>query len=248
MNDELVKMNYEHLRNETHVEYHDVVSTLINDYSPQSLHVEPQYAVYKSRFGVEVAALDVVHKSGFTGEAVEKDHARDITSHGFGAAVDSALYHFDPLKREAAKKVKIVLKSYGNIAAKALDQETAAIDDLLRELRSADYPVMIDVLGLGEWLNQLEADNQRFKEVMLARYGETAQRPATRMRAARKGVDEAFRALLKQLEAWAANDIAPYEELFRKLNAVTERFKTIAAQQAGARKTAKETSDNSEEK
>jgi hypothetical protein len=236
MNDELVRMRYEHLRNETHVEYHEVVNTLIGNYTPQSLNIVPQYALYKTRFDVEVAALDVVRKSGFTGDVVDQDHARDITSHGFGVAVDSALYHFDPLKREAAGKVKIVLKSYGNIAAKALDQETAAIDDLLRELRSGGYPAMIETLGLGEWLDRLEADNRRFKELMLARYGEVAQRPATRMRVARKGVDDAFRPMLRQMEAWAANDSAPYEAFFREFNAVTERFKNIAAQQTGTRK------------
>jgi hypothetical protein len=80
----------------------------------------------------------------------------------FADAVKSGLNHFDPAKREAARRIEIVLDNYGNIAAKALDQETAAIDDLLRELRSGDYPALVDSLALADWLVQLDVENRTF--------------------------------------------------------------------------------------
>ncbi|MDR2474374.1 MAG: DUF6261 family protein [Bacteroidales bacterium] len=139
-------------------------------------------------------------------------------------------------KRAAAQKIELVLEHYGNIAAKAFDQETAAIDDLLRELND-NHSADISALALGDWLARLDVENQTFKTLMANRYVEISQRPATRMKTARAEVDKAFRAMLNMIEALVmVNGNAAYSAFIDELNAVSERYKNQLAQAAGKRK------------
>jgi hypothetical protein len=232
MKNVIVRIDYSRLRNEVHVELHSTANTLITRFSPDTLGIRKQYDVYKPAFDEEISLLDVVQKSGYTGEIEDQDIRRDAVFRGFADAVKSAENHFNSDKQNAAKRLSIVLDNYGNIAAKPLDQETAAIDDLLRELRGGDYHTLLATLDLNDWLVQLDLDNQRFKELMLARYTETAKRPTSTMRAARTKVDRAFSDIVYTVEALVRiNGIAAYEPFINELNTVVERYKNILARQ-----------------
>jgi hypothetical protein len=232
----ITKFDYTRLRNEAHVELNETFSTLVEQYNPSALGIQPLYDVYQPLLADELSVLDLIRKSELTGEIVEQDHRRDSIYRGFSDAVKSALHHFDYEKRTAAQKFEVIFEHYGNIAAKTLDQETAAIDDLLREVLTDEHATILALLGLGEWANELRLTNERFKELMLARYGESAQRPTIRMKAARSAVDKAFRAILDQVEALVlVNGISAYEQFVRELNVVIERYKNILAQEKGRR-------------
>lgn len=99
----------------------------------------------------------------------------------------------------------------------------------------------MQVLGLTDWLTQLDFENQKFKTLMSERYTETAQRPGTRMKDARAETDRALRALLNMLEALAAvNGAEAYLPFIGELNAVNGRYKNQLAQSAGRRAKTKE--------
>jgi hypothetical protein len=234
-NEMIIRLEYPRLKNETYVELHDIIGRVFVLFPPEQLGVVPQYTIYRTCYGKVVESLDVIIKSGYTELIGEQDrHVRDRVYRGFDDAVKSALNHFDPDKHEAARRIKIVLDKYGNIAAKAIDQETAAIDDLVRELQSGDYPALLTTLALNDWIEKLQTENQRFKDLMMARYDETAKRPDAHMRPARLATDKAFRELMRQLEALAlVNGKEAYEAFFRELNAVLNRFKLLIAQQTG---------------
>jgi hypothetical protein len=229
----IIRFRYEHLRNEAHVEYNETVSGLITKYNPQGIQI--QSAAYKSSLNDEVSVLDVIRKSEYTIEISDQDHVRDEIFRGFDEAVQSACHHFDLNKRKSAEKIDVVLEHYGNIAAKTFDQETAAIDDLLRELND-NYSADITLLGLNDWLTQLAAENRKFKQLMSERYTEAAQRPKTRMKSARAETDKAFRSMLDMLEALLkVNGVDAYMPFINELNAVSERYKNQIAQAAGRR-------------
>jgi hypothetical protein len=237
MNKNLVKrLPYEHLRNEAHVAYHETFNGLVQKHDPDRLGIRPLYDAYLPLYMVEVSVLDLIRKSGHTEEIDGQDRLRDSLIHGFTDAVKSARNHFDVEMQKAAKKIELTLKHYGNIAVKPLDQETAAIDDLLREL-SDKHEADVRLLMLDDWLRQLDAANQKFKELMSERYAETAQRPSTNMKTARVGTDRAFRAILNMLDSLiTVNGASQYEPFVNELNAVSERYKTQLAQSAGRRK------------
>jgi hypothetical protein len=233
----IVRINFNDLRNETHVELHESIAPVFVKYPPAQLGIEPQYAEYRPLLDTEINTLDIVRKSERTSEIEDQDHKRDSILRGFADGVKSNLHHFDPAKQEAARKVEVILEHYGNIAAKTLDQETAAIDDLLRELGTSEHSALIAALGLGDWLVELNTENERFKALMQERYEEAAQRPTTRMKTARTAVDKAWRAIVDRIEALAlVNGVADYEAFVRELNAILERYKNLLAQHQGRSK------------
>jgi hypothetical protein len=230
-----IRFNYTGLRNEVHVEYGETVDGIVVKHNPQMLGISPQYDTFKTSLNTEVGVLDVIMKSEYTGEISAQDAVRDGIFRGFDNAVKSAENHFNADKRRAAERIRVVLDHYGNIAVKAFDQETAAIDDLLREL-NANYAADMQLLSLTDWLTQLDAENQKFKTLMSERYAETARRPRTRMKAARIETDRSLRAILDMVEALAAvNGAEPYQPFIDELNAVSERYKNLLAQASGKR-------------
>jgi hypothetical protein len=233
----IIRLDFVLLRNETHVEFNENVKRIIIKYNPEALDIFPQYVVYKTALGEEISALDIILKSEYTEKISEQDHRRDSIFRGFADAVKSSLNHFDPEKREAAAKIEVVVEHYGNITNKTYDEETAAIDDLLRELASGDYPSVVNVLRINDWLTQLNIENQKFKDLMTERYEEVSQRPAVRMRTARTETDKALHSIIYRIEALAlVNGIDAYEPFIKELNAVLERYKNIQAQEQGRRK------------
>jgi hypothetical protein len=232
----IIKFEYNHLRNEAHVELNKTFSTLVEKYGAAQLNIQSLFDYYQTQFNAEVSILDLIRKSELTEEIVEQDHRRDGIYRGFVDAVKSALNHFDYQKREAARKLEVIVEHYGNIAAKTLDQETAAIDDLLREVLTDQYATLLATLGLTDWANELKLANERFTQLMLARYSESAQRPTIQMKATRLEVDKALRAILNQVEALVlVNGIDNYYAFIKDVNVVLERYKHILTQEKGQR-------------
>jgi hypothetical protein len=237
-NNLIVRFRYEHLRNEVHVEYNETIDVLIVKHNPLTLGISPQYVPYKAAIDVEVGALNIIKKSGYTDEISAQDNVRDRIFRGLVDAVQSSRNHFNSNKRRAAEKINIVLEHYGNIAARTFDQGTAAIDDLLREFND-NHVDNVQLLSLTDWLTQLDAENQKFKQLMSKRYAEVAKRPATNMRTARTETDKALRAMLNMLDALiTVNGADMYMPFINELNAVSERYKNQLAQASGRRKKA----------
>jgi hypothetical protein len=224
------------------------VDRLIVKFSPAVLGIEPQYASYKVQLGAETSVFGTVRKSDHTLALEEQDGSRDNIVRGFDFSVKSYAFHFDPAKQKAAQKLQALLDRYGNIAAKPIDQETAVIDDLLRELAAPDYAAALDVLAFNDWVVQLNAENQAFKDLMDVRYEETAQRAfSTKMKGARAGVDRDFRAVVDYVEAQViVKGLAPYELFIHELNAILERYKNMLAQRQGRAKKSSTTNATAE--
>jgi hypothetical protein len=230
-----IRFNYTELRNEVHVEYGETIDDIVVKHDPQTLGISPQYDAFKTSLNTEVGVLDVVVKSEYTGEISAQDSVRDRIFRGFDDAVKSAENHFNTDKCKASERIRVALDNYGNISAKAFDQETAAIDDLLRELND-NYAADLQLLGLTDWLMQLDAENRKFKTLMSERYAETARRPKTRMKAARAETDRSLRTMLDMVEVLAiVNGAETYQPFIDELNAVSERYKNKLAQASGKR-------------
>jgi hypothetical protein len=226
----------QHLKNETHVQFSESANALFVKYNPQALGIAPLYALFKTAFDREIEALDFMRKSEITARIFEQDRVRDRIFRGFSDMVKGAMNHFDPACSEAAARLYSLFRHYGNIAQKTFDDETAAINDLLRELREEGFAAAVALLGLTRWQEKLREENDRFARLMMDRYRETAQKTPYRMTAARRDTDRYYHAIISQLENISLAATANISELVRELNAVTDRFKSILAQERGERK------------
>jgi hypothetical protein len=232
----IIRFKYQNLRNEAHVEFHTTFNSLVERFTPAELGIETLYTVYKPLYEQEVTALDQIRKSALTPVIEEHEKERELLFRGFSGAVKSYLRHFDEGKREAARKIEIVLEHYGNIAAKPYDEETAAIEDLHRELQKPENAPSVAALDLGDWLGHLVQVSRTFDGLLMARYDEMAKRPDLHMRSIRKEVDKVFRAILNLLESLVqVNGPDTNKDFLAELNAVMKRYKDILAQEAGRR-------------
>jgi hypothetical protein len=239
----IIRFRYEHLRNESHVEFHTTVNTLFGRFGPTALGIDTLYAVYAPLLTEEIQALDIIRRSELTTEIAEQDRKRDTIYRGFADNVKSQLQHYDHTKREAARKVEVILEHYGNIAAKSLDAETAAIEDLYNELLKQGNYEQVITLGLGPWMEELIQASRRLQQLMIQRYDEAALRPDVHMQRIRKEVDSSFRSILDLLEALVrVNGPDTNKAFLTELNVVMERYKDILAQEAGRRHPVKDLS------
>ena len=233
----IIRFRYEHLRNETHVSFHEDFNAITGKYDTETLGIKPLYVLYQPLFEEEKAALDQIIKSQYTALIDDLDRQRDSLYRGFADTVTAALHHYDPEIRQAAQKIHDILERYGNISHKTLNDESAAIEDLHTELLKQDNYAAVSALGLGNWLGQLMQVSRNLAGVMLNRIDEAAKRPDLHMRSIRKAVDKAFRGILDLLEALVrVKGEDTDKEYIAEVNALSEKYKENLAQEAGRRK------------
>jgi signal transduction histidine kinase len=236
----VIRFDYTYLRNESHVEFHTIIDGLFVKHTPEALGIKPLYDEYRALLDQETEALDMIRRSGLTADIVAVDHERDRLFRGLADHVKSYLRHFDPARREAARVLEMILEHLGNIARRSLDDKSAALADLHRELQTPGHAVHVATLGLGGWLDSLVEANRRFEGLMRQRYDEMSRRPHVHMRSIRKRLDRVFRDLLDLLEALArVNGPGTNEVFLGRLRVVMERYRDILAQEAGHRRQAK---------
>ncbi|MDR2906682.1 MAG: DUF6261 family protein [Bacteroidales bacterium] len=228
------RFSYANLRNEVHVQLHENFIALVAKHKVEELGIKAIYDPYVRLFDDEKSALDRIIKSDLTDEILALDAKRDQLFRGFVDAVKSGLNHYDATKVAGAERINFILARYGNIAARPLDQETAAINDLIRELQESPTSEQALALGVGEWVKYLFEANEEFEELMRLRYSETAKRPTINMRQTRGSVDKLFRAMLDLLEALImVNGNEDFKTFIAELNAVMQRYENILASQKG---------------
>jgi hypothetical protein len=236
MNRIIASIHVNALKNETHVQFHDNIDGTFIKFNPDTLGIGFLYRPYKVALGNETTALDFISKSEITVNINEQDRKRDLTYRGFFDTIAGARNHFDPECAKAAGSLYNVFKHYGNIAKKSFDDETAAINDLVRELDLPANAHALSLLNLGPWRDKLFEENTRFAALMTERYVETAGKTPLRMKTARAETDKYYHAIVAQIENQALAGIIVDEAFIRELNAIIERFKRILAQETGERK------------
>jgi hypothetical protein len=238
MNETIVRINLQILKNETHAQFNVEIDSVFVKHNPQTLGIQPLHVLYRGALDNELEALDFIIKSVLTAKIVEQDHRRDSIYRGFIDSVKGATNHFEPSYREAANLVLNVFKHYGNIARKTLDDETAAINDLVRELNKPELAQAVSLIGANIWLNRLVEENSIFAGLMKERYSETAGKTSFRMKTARVETDKYYHAMVSQIENQILAGTVINESFIKEMNTVVERFKHILAQEIGERKPA----------
>ncbi|MDR1681043.1 MAG: DUF6261 family protein [Prevotellaceae bacterium] len=235
MNRNIIVLDFHLLKNETHVQCHENVSAIFERHDPTVIGFNPLFLGYKTAYGHEVLALDFFRGSEFTAHIHLQDTVRDRLFRGLVNTVQGATHHYDPTVVAAAISLMTIFNHYGNIAKKTLDDETAAINDLLRELAFTAPAAAITTVGVGTWVTKLAAANVAFTDLMTDRYQEAAGRTPYRMTTTRSETDRFYHAITGQLESQLLVGNHAADALIRDLNAVLERYKRILAQEMAER-------------
>jgi hypothetical protein len=230
---EILKFKVSNLRNEEHYMFHLDFSGLVTQYTPAALGIEPMYPAYLAALRAEEQSLNVIKASAITSELTDADTRRDYTFSGLLGTIRSAMKHFDPEISKSAARLKMLLGTYGYVPSKPYDQETAALIKLVSELEGP-YAPDVAKLGIAGWVEKLKTQNTEFDNLKNQRYGESTLKPQQNLKQARIVTDNAYRNMVKLINAlMVVNGAAQYEAFVGALNQRIENYRRVLAQRQG---------------
>lgn len=236
----IIKINLHNLRNNEHFQIISDTLAIVAEATPAALKVTELAATLKAAHDLEDLALKKIAKSALTAKIKEADSARRKLFRSMVNMVRALRDHFTKSISEAAIETLIPIDTYGNIAKIADAELTAALFNLIKDLK-ADYAEQIVTLGILPMLNEIERLNNTVIQLMDSRYDEISERSDLVLKDVRLAVDEAWLALCVKIDALnVVEDEEIYEDFIRKLNAVIERAKNIVAQRRGKAKAKKD--------
>ena len=247
----IIKLHFSRLRNAEHFQFFTEFRDLINLFDAELLKIKKFFTVFLRLFAIEDECMVVLRKSGYTEQIDVADQRRDSTFRGLVDSVNAALNHFNAEVTAAAKLIKIVLDAYGNLARKPGDEETSGIYNLVQDLETK-YAAEVQLIGVGQWVAELKANNESYGNLVKSRYIETSEKPEAKMRQFRVDIEASYRDITAAIESLVKltdsdTEAAMYKDFIGKLNVVVESYKNIIAQREGvaaAKKEKEETEEN----
>ena len=212
------------LRNDAHFQFHSDFRNVMIKFGAAKLKVQPQFDEWTKLYEREDEALKKIIKSALTQQIHEADKARDNTYRGMVEINTASLKHYDPQTAEAARKLKIVFDTYGNITKKPIKEQTSAVYNILQELQGkyADDCAAVKIDG---WVNKLEQENEALNKLMGDRYDESAAKTDVVLKDARKELDEAYKKICEIINVYVILEGADnYEEFIKTLNVVIANY------------------------
>jgi hypothetical protein len=224
------------LTNNEHYQYQAMFIRLVNEFGAEILMIEPLFEIYIKLFEQEDNTINKIYKSSLTETIRDTDRARDEVLHGMIKTVKLALKHFNDDVKSAAKRLKIVFDTYGDIAKMSLNQETAAISNILQELSGA-YKKDVETTGIKDWVSELERKNIYIDKLITERFYEDASKTTLVMKQVRAQVDDAYHEITRHIEAlYVINKTEVHRNFIQKLNVITEKYNNTLAQRIGRKK------------
>jgi len=230
------------MRNDAYFQFNTEFRDLVIKFEAEKLKIKSQFIEnYLPLYTQLDDILKKIRKSAITEKIQEADALRDNMCVGINEISKAYLRHFDADVCDAAKRVRIILDTYGNIARKPLNEQTSAVYNLLQELQGK-YKEDIKKIGLEEWVNQLKITNQQFDTLVKDRYDESAAKIDAVMKEVRKELDVVYKNLVDMVNVFAMieSDKEVFISFIKTLNVIIAKYATIMAQQAGKRQSKKE--------
>ena len=214
------------LRNDAHYEYFMRYRGMVDASVAIQSVVAGLYPAFIARLDAEGKLLNEMHKSDYTKQIAETDQNIDRCLVGMNAVITAALHQLTPEVVAAAESLRNRMKAFGNIARKSYEEELATVTLLLGDLISAEYIAKTSLVGLTDWVNELNAAKNKFQQLLLSRYEESAGKPEGRMTDARRETEAAYRPMVDRINAAAimSDEPAPLEAFIEELNAIIIYF------------------------
>jgi len=215
------------LRNDEHFQFNTEFRDLIVREGAETLKIAPLFATYLTLYNIEDEGVKKISKSVWTAQIHEADKARDEIYTGMVLANESALRHYSEPTRAAAKKLKILFDTYGNVSQKPLNEQTSAVHNILQELRG-EYLAAAQTVGINGWVAELETRNNAVDALVKERFDEAGAKSQVVVGAARLELDAAYDAIVRRINALAeVEGVEHYAAFINTFNAVIAKYNAI---------------------
>lgn len=156
----------------------------------------------KAAVSAEDEALKISQKSLLTDEIAKADSDRDALYAGYKKAVEGFLAMPIADMAQAAKILSQHIKDYKINTADQLDKETGLLVNFISDLEDK-YAAQVAKLGLTAFVTNLKEANERVRTLTLQRTNEKIGITVGALKTARTASDNAYRALVKMVNALA---------------------------------------------
>lgn len=157
---------------------------------------------FKVAVAAEDEALKISQKSLLTDDIAKADIDRDALYAGYKKAVEAFLAMPIADMAQAAKVLAQHIKDYKINTAGQLDKETGLLVNFITDLEDK-YSAQVAKLGLTAFVINLKEANERVRMLTLQRTNEKMGVTVGALKAARTSSDDAYRALVKMVNALA---------------------------------------------
>ena len=157
---------------------------------------------FKAAVAAEDEALKISQKSLLTDEIAKADNDRDALYAGYKKAVEGFLAMPIADMAQAAKILAQHIKDYKINTTDQLDKETGLLVNFISDLEDK-YATQVAKLGLTAFVTNLKEANERVRTLTLQRTNEKIGITVGALKTARTASDDAYRALMKMVNALA---------------------------------------------
>ena len=157
---------------------------------------------FKAAVAAEDEALKISQKSLLSDDIAKADSDRDALYIGYKRAVEGFLAMPVADMAQAAKVLAQHIKDYKINTAGQLDKETGLLVNFITDLEDK-YSAQVAKLGLTAFVTNLKEANERVRMLTLQRTNEKMGVTVGALKAARTSSDDAYRALVKMVNALA---------------------------------------------
>ena len=157
---------------------------------------------FKAAVAAEDEALKISQKSLLTDDITKADSDRDALYAGYKKAVEGFLAMPIADMAQAAKVLAQHIKDYKINTADQLDKETGLLVNFITDLENK-YSAQVAKLGLTAFVTNMKEANERVRTLTLQRTNEKIGITVGALKTARTASDDAYRALVKMVNALA---------------------------------------------
>ena len=210
---EIYDINIQRMNNGAHFTF--VSNILARAEADTTVHGKAAELVsnFKTAVSAEDEALKISQKSLLTDDIAKADIDRDALYAGYKKAVEAFLAMPITDMAQAAKVLAQHIKDYKINTADQLDKETGLLVNFITDLENK-YSAQVAKLGLTAFVTNLKESNERVRTLTLQRTNEKIGITVGALKTARTASDNAYRALVKMVNALALvfgeKDYAPF--------------------------------------
>ena len=199
---EIYDINIQRMNNGAHFTFVSNILARVESDTAVKGKAADQVSNFKAAVAAEDEALKISQKSLLTDDITKADSDRDVLYAGYKKAVEGFLAMPIADMAQAAKILSQHIKDYKINTADQLDKETGLLVNFISDLEDK-YAAQVAKLGLTAFVTNLKEANERVRTLTLQRTNEKIGITVGALKAARTASDDAYRALVKMVNALA---------------------------------------------
>lgn len=199
---EINDINLQRMNNGAHFTFVSNILARAKSENAMKTKTSELVAALDKAVAAEDDALKLSQKSLITDDIAKADNDRDTLYIGYKRAVESFAAMSVAEMAQTAKVLAQHIKDYKINPADQLDKETGMLVNFITDLEGK-YAAQVATLGLTPFVTNMKEANERLRTLTLQRTNERMTLTVGALKKARTVTDEAYRALVKMVNALA---------------------------------------------